>query len=89
MTFLKKSFGVGRTFSGISPTLRIDYILAANNLSVLQFDRHVRKYSDHYMLVADFKIKPPVEENSLVKDKPSAKDSTSAKVDSPASKEKK
>jgi endonuclease/exonuclease/phosphatase family metal-dependent hydrolase len=57
--FLKKSFGVGRTFSGISPTLRIDYILASKNLSVLQFDRHVRKYSDHYMLVADFKINPP------------------------------
>jgi endonuclease/exonuclease/phosphatase family metal-dependent hydrolase len=87
--FLKKSFGVGRTFSGISPTLRIDYILAANNLSVLQFDRHVRKYSDHYMLVADFKIKPPVEENSLAKDSSSTKDSTSAKMDSAASKKKK
>jgi endonuclease/exonuclease/phosphatase family metal-dependent hydrolase len=57
--FLKKGFGVGRTFSGISPTLRIDYILASQKLSVLQFDRHVRKYSDHYMLVADFKINPP------------------------------
>jgi len=29
--FLKKGFGIGRTFSGISPTLRIDYILADKN----------------------------------------------------------
>jgi endonuclease/exonuclease/phosphatase family metal-dependent hydrolase len=71
--FLKKSFGVGRTFSGISPTLRIDYILAAKNFSVLQFDRHVRKYSDHYMLVADFKINHPAKDSSLANSNLSAK----------------
>jgi endonuclease/exonuclease/phosphatase family metal-dependent hydrolase len=55
--FLKKGFGIGRTFSGISPTLRIDYILATNHFSVLQFNRLVKNYSDHYMLVTDLQLK--------------------------------
>lgn len=53
--FLKKGFGVGRTYSYISPTLRIDYILATNDFEVQQFKRIVNHYSDHYMLVADLK----------------------------------
>jgi endonuclease/exonuclease/phosphatase family metal-dependent hydrolase len=56
--FLKKEFGIGRTYSGLSPTLRIDYILATNEFNVLQFDRIVREYSDHYMLVADLQLAP-------------------------------
>ena len=55
--FLKKGVGIGRTYSYLSPTLRIDYILAANNFEVQQFNREVKKYSDHYMLVADVKLK--------------------------------
>lgn len=54
--FLKKGFGVGRTYSFLSPTLRIDYILATKDFEVQQFNRYVRNYSDHYMLVADFKM---------------------------------
>jgi endonuclease/exonuclease/phosphatase family metal-dependent hydrolase len=54
--FLKKGFGIGRTFSGISPTLRIDYILAAPQFNVQQFNRIVRNLSDHYMLVADVQL---------------------------------
>ena len=54
--FLKKGFGVGRTYSFLSPTLRIDYILATKDFEVQQFNRVVRDYSDHYMLVADFKM---------------------------------
>ena len=54
--FLKKGFGVGRTYSFLSPTLRIDYILATKDFVVQQFNRVVRDYSDHYMLVADFKM---------------------------------
>lgn len=53
--FLEKGFGVGRTYSFLSPTLRIDYILATKNFKVEQFNRFVRDYSDHYMLVADLK----------------------------------
>lgn len=55
--FLKKGFGIGRTFSALSPTLRIDYILATRQFNVLQFNRLVKNYSDHYMLVADVTLK--------------------------------
>lgn len=55
--FLQKGFGIGRTFSFISPTLRIDYIFADNHFSVRQFQRIVRQYSDHYMLVADVRLR--------------------------------
>jgi endonuclease/exonuclease/phosphatase family metal-dependent hydrolase len=51
--FLQKGFGMGRTYSALSPTLRIDYILHTKNLSVNQFNRVAKNYSDHYMLVAD------------------------------------
>ena len=55
--FLKKGFGIGRTFSSLSPTLRIDYIFADNHFKVQQFNRIVKSYSDHYMLVADIQLK--------------------------------
>lgn len=54
--FLRKGFGVGRSFSSISPTLRIDYILATEHFTVRQFNRLVKNYSDHYMLVADVQL---------------------------------
>ncbi|HEV8283977.1 MAG TPA: endonuclease/exonuclease/phosphatase family protein [Chitinophagaceae bacterium] len=57
--FLKKGFGVGRSFTSLSPTLRIDYILASKQFSILQFNKVTKKYSDHYMLVADLKIPTP------------------------------
>lgn len=55
--FLKKGLGIGRTFSAISPTLRIDYILADRRFRVHQFKRIVKNYSDHYMLVSDIELK--------------------------------
>jgi len=54
--FLEKGAGIGRTFSSLSPTLRIDYILASKDFSVLQFNRVEKIYSDHYMLVTDLKL---------------------------------
>jgi endonuclease/exonuclease/phosphatase family metal-dependent hydrolase len=54
--FLQKGFGIGRTFSSLSPTLRIDYILASKQFSVKQFNRVIKDYSDHYMIVADLKL---------------------------------
>jgi endonuclease/exonuclease/phosphatase family metal-dependent hydrolase len=57
--FLKKGFGIGRTFSALSPTLRIDYIFADRNLKIRQFNRIVKRYSDHYMIVADMEMKKP------------------------------
>lgn len=55
--FLKKGFGIGRTFSALSPTLRIDYIFADSHFKIRQFNRIVKKYSDHYMLVSDLELK--------------------------------
>jgi endonuclease/exonuclease/phosphatase family metal-dependent hydrolase len=55
--FLKKGFGIGRTFSGLSPTLRIDYIFADEHFKVRQFNRVAKRYSDHYMLVSDMALK--------------------------------
>jgi endonuclease/exonuclease/phosphatase family metal-dependent hydrolase len=54
--FLEKSNGLGRTFSNISPTLRIDYILANDQFTVKQFRRDVLPYSDHYPIVADLQL---------------------------------
>lgn len=55
--FLEKGFGIGRTFSALSPTLRIDYIFADYHFKVRQFKRILKKYSDHYMLVSDVQLK--------------------------------
>ena len=54
--FLKKGFGIGRTFSSLSPTLRIDYIFADGNFSVTQFTRVAKNLSDHFMIVADVEL---------------------------------
>lgn len=55
--FLEKGSGLGRTFRFISPTLRIDYIMADRKFEVLQFSKPGFLYSDHYPLVTDLRIK--------------------------------
>lgn len=55
--FLKKGFGIGRTFASLSPTLRIDYIFADKQFKIIQFNRVIKPLSDHYMLVADIQLK--------------------------------
>ena len=51
--FLKKGSGLGRTFRFISPTLRIDYILADKKFEVTQLNKIEVNYSDHYPIIAD------------------------------------
>jgi endonuclease/exonuclease/phosphatase family metal-dependent hydrolase len=51
--FLKKGFGLGRTFQFISPTLRIDYIMADQRFKIEQFSKLNYRYSDHYPQVVD------------------------------------
>ncbi|MBO9684715.1 MAG: endonuclease/exonuclease/phosphatase family protein [Flavisolibacter sp.] len=51
--FLKKGVGLGRTFQFVSPTLRIDYIMADKRLNIEQFSKLNYKYSDHYPLLMD------------------------------------
>ena len=55
--FLSTSFGIGRTYLAIAPTLRIDYILADNNFIIKQFDLVDEVLSDHLMIVADISIR--------------------------------
>jgi len=55
--FLKKGAGIGRTYASISPTLRIDYILAAPQFSVAQCKKIEVSYSDHYPVIADLVLK--------------------------------
>jgi endonuclease/exonuclease/phosphatase family metal-dependent hydrolase len=54
--FLKKGFGLGRTFQFISPTLRIDYMMADKQFKIEQFSKLDYKYSDHYPQVMDVSI---------------------------------
>jgi len=55
--FLKKGFGIGRTYNALAPTLRIDYLFTTRDFRVRNFQRHARDLSDHYMLVADLEWK--------------------------------
>ena len=51
--FAEKGTGIGRTFYGISPTLRIDNIFADERFNVEQFVRVKKKLSDHFPIIAD------------------------------------
>lgn len=52
-TFLKKGSFLGRTFRRISPTLRIDYILADKRFKINQFSVIHVPYSDHFPVISD------------------------------------
>jgi endonuclease/exonuclease/phosphatase family metal-dependent hydrolase len=60
--FLAKGFGIGRTYVHLSPTLRIDYIMADKQFNILQCRKFPLPYSDHYPIVADLQI-PPLQDN--------------------------
>jgi endonuclease/exonuclease/phosphatase family metal-dependent hydrolase len=54
--FVQKGFGIGRTYTLISPTLRIDYILADPQLNTLQCRKFSLPYSDHSPVIADLQL---------------------------------
>ena len=56
--YAEKGTGIGRTFSSISPTLRIDNIFVDNKLMVEQFIRIKKKLSDHFPIIADVQLLP-------------------------------
>ncbi|MEO8765219.1 MAG: endonuclease/exonuclease/phosphatase family protein [Ginsengibacter sp.] len=51
--FVEKGSGIARTFTGISPTLRIDNIFSDKRFTVAQFTRVKKILSDHFPIVAD------------------------------------
>ena len=54
--FLEKGSGFGRTLRMLSPTLRIDYILADQRFKVTQYHKIEVPYSDHYPILADLEF---------------------------------
>ena len=54
--FAEKGTGLGRTFSGISPVLRIDNIFVAETMQVQQFLLIKKKLSDHFPIIADVQM---------------------------------
>ena len=54
--FVEKGSGLGRTFSGISPVLRIDNIFVDTKIDVLQFNLVKKKLSDHFPIMADVEM---------------------------------
>lgn len=55
--FLKKGSGFGKTLRILSPTLRIDYILADKRFDITQYHKMEVPYSDHYPILADLEFK--------------------------------
>ena len=51
--FVQKGTGLGRTFSSIAPTLRIDNIFMSNTFPINQYLRIDKKLSDHFPIIAD------------------------------------
>lgn len=50
--FRERGMGIGTTYAGIIPLLRIDYIFLDKSLRVSQFDVIRQKVSDHYPIIA-------------------------------------
>jgi endonuclease/exonuclease/phosphatase family metal-dependent hydrolase len=56
--FVKKGFGISRTFSTLSPTLRIDNIFADQHFKIVQYTRVKKLLSDHFPIIADLRFEP-------------------------------
>ncbi len=57
--FAQKGAGIGRTYSHMSPTLRIDNIFVDKRFIIEQFVRVNKKLSDHYPIVTDLYYNKP------------------------------
>ncbi len=54
--FVEKGKGFGKTYRGIFPSFRIDYILYSDELHCLEYQRPDVDYSDHYPLISVFAL---------------------------------
>jgi endonuclease/exonuclease/phosphatase family metal-dependent hydrolase len=54
--FLEKGLGIGPTYIGTFPILRIDYLLHSSKIETQSFENIQVNYSDHYPLFANFKL---------------------------------
>ena len=55
--FVEKGRWFGRTYSNLSPTLRIDYVMTDEIFEILQYKRLVQSYSEHYPIIVDVRLK--------------------------------
>ena len=60
--FLTSSKGIGKTYCGALPLLRIDYFWYNDYIEVIDYNRIKQTSSDHYPLVMTFNINKGVEE---------------------------
>lgn len=56
-SFREKGQGIGTTYAGSLPALRIDYIFADNNFEILSHQVLHENFSDHYPVVGTLRIK--------------------------------
>ena len=54
--FVEKGAGLGRSFTRISPVLRIDNIFAGNEFGIKQYQLVKKKLSDHFPILADLQL---------------------------------
>jgi endonuclease/exonuclease/phosphatase family metal-dependent hydrolase len=54
--FATAGTGIGRTYSHIAPTLRIDNIFVDQRFTIHQFTRDGKKISDHFPIIADLEL---------------------------------
>jgi endonuclease/exonuclease/phosphatase family metal-dependent hydrolase len=59
--FVAKGEGIGATYAGPVPGLRIDYILFSDNFKIKTYSTPKKQLSDHLPLVADFELNPKKE----------------------------
>lgn len=55
--FLQKGSGIGRTFAGLAPTLRIDYIFCDKSFTINSYRKINSDLSDHYPVIANFSLR--------------------------------
>jgi endonuclease/exonuclease/phosphatase family metal-dependent hydrolase len=55
--FVKKGFGLGHTYKGLSKTLRIDYLLVDPSFTILQYTSPRLLLSDHFPVITDLEWK--------------------------------
>jgi len=51
--FTEAGSGIGHTYSGLFPTLRIDHVFIDPQLETVQYYTHQKKLSDHYPVIVD------------------------------------
>ncbi len=54
--FVEKGNGFGKTYRGIFPSFRIDYMFHSPQLKCLEYSRPAIDYSDHYPIVSRFTL---------------------------------